>query len=163
MIMHYLRTGFATIKDGLQAVIFSVLSNTKWLEAFNASVASKVTNPIFGLLMIALLILQMINMGYSTNITLESILGLTGNFLSTTFSSVSIFGGFISFLLGTTFALGPMFFLGALAVGFFFQFLQLALNIRRAYESEPGSTQRMHYAQAAANQVWLPTPSALQE
>jgi uncharacterized membrane protein YidH (DUF202 family) len=141
------------IKEGFESVLFTLFANKPWFLKFDMHPAHFAFMPVIGLTFVINAIIDWYNFKKAANKNFEVTIVAIASTLSAIGAVTAISGTLTSQLLGTSFALGPWFFIGALSVGALTNILFLGLNAYRAYNSPENSKQRMHYLQAMASNV----------
>lgn len=143
------------VKETQDVGIFSSMINSVANTAFYGSLLFYIMFPFVGVLLGVLAIINGYQLSISTNKNFDQWSRFITSVLATVIGGVSLFGGAISAAMGITFLAGPVFFLSSIAIGFVHQLIMLGINCYRAYESEKNSNQRMHYIQAALNNLFI--------
>ena len=145
------RTGLLYCKEFLQMTLFSGISNSHWIMAFNASPLSLLVKGFLGISLVLLALLQALQFILAANKNLDGLLGALSSLTSSVLSNVSLYSGILGRIFGFTFAAGPWFFVAGISIGLLYQLTMTGLNLYRAFSADPGSAQRMHYVQASLN------------
>ncbi len=154
MFLNLLKKMIATTKDLHEMALFAVMSDEDIFFVFNGSPLYFVMLPMIGLLATTLALINGLELSKASNKNFDRWFGFIVSSLCATLSSISLFGAVIANYYELNFALGPWFFLASVGVAFTHQLTVLALNCYRAYESLDNSVQRIHYVQAALNNLF---------
>lgn len=154
MFLNLFKKSIATIKDFHDMALLAVMSDEDILFIFNGSPLYFAMLPMIGLLLTVMALVNGFELAKAGNKNVDRWLGFLVSALCATLASISLYGSAIATYYELSFALGPWFFLASVAVAFTHQLTVLGLNCYRAYEASSKSAQRMHYMQAAINNVY---------
>jgi hypothetical protein len=143
------------IKQIQDTALFATMIDSRLYRAFCASPLFYVMLPFIGILITINALINAYRLATAHNKNLDQWFGVLISFTCAVLASTSLFGTAASVLLGFSFAVGPWFFLSSLIVAMVHQITMLGINLRRVYESIPGSAQRMHYLQAIVNNLFI--------
>ncbi len=143
------------IKETQEIGLFGVMVDSRWFAAFSGSPFYYVMLPFIGILLTALTVINGYQLATAENQNFDKWSVFFVSVVGATLASVSLYGGVIATLLGSTFAAGPWFFLASVVLAGMHQAVMLGINLYRAYESLNGSSQGMHHLQAALNNAFL--------
>lgn len=153
MLLKVFKKGIATIKELHEAALFTVMSDADIFLVFKGSPLYFALLPMIGLLATALALSNGLELIKASNKNFDRWFAFLASTFSAVFASVYLYGSVIASYYELNFALGPWFFLASVGVAFTHQFAMLGVNCYRAYEAPSKSVQRMHYVQAALNNV----------
>lgn len=145
----------AYLKQAQDIALFATMADSRWYAAFSASPLFFVMLPFIGLLMTINALANSYHLVKAANKNIDTWLNFIASALCAGLASISLYGAAISVFVGASFAAGPWFFFSSLMVALTHQSLMLGINFYRAYESLPGSSQRMHHLQAALNNLFI--------
>lgn len=145
----------AYVKQVQDIALFATMADSRWYAAFGASPLFFVMLPFIGLLMTINALVNSYHLVQALNKNIDTWFSFIASALCAGLASISLYGGAISVFMGASFATGPWFFFSSLMVALTHQSLMLGINFYRAYESLPGSSQRMHHLQAALNNLFI--------
>ena len=142
------------IKEIQEVGLFAVMADSRLFMAFGGSPLYYVMLPFIGLLSSVLAVINGYQLAKASNKNFDKWFGFVVSAICAVLASVSLYGAALSTAYGLAFAAGPWFFLASVSLAFCHQLVMLGLNGYRAYESFKGSSQRMHYIQAALNNLF---------
>jgi hypothetical protein len=145
------------IKEIQEVALFTTMFNAQWYFAFVAFPLFYIMMPFIGFLLAINAFINAYFLIKANNQNLNQWFNFITSLICAVLSNVSFFGAAVSVLLGITFNIGPWFFFSSLMVASIHQITMLMINFRRVYESLAGSDQRMHYIQAALNNLLMLT------
>lgn len=125
------------------------MADPRLFAAFNGSPFFYVMLPFIGILLLVSAALSGYQLACAENKNFDKWFGFVVATVCSLLACVSMYGSVIATFLQSTFVAGPWFFLTSIVLAGVHQSIMLALNLYRAYESSPGSVQRMHYIQAS--------------
>jgi hypothetical protein len=143
------------IKETQDIGLFGVMADSRWFAAFSGSPFFFVMLPFIGILLTVLAAINGYQLAIAENKNFDKWFGFAISGVCAALASISLYGAVIATSLGVAFAAGPWFFLGSVVLAGIHQGVMLGLNLYRAYESLSGSSQRMHYIQAALNNSFI--------
>ncbi len=142
-------------KEVQDTVLFGLMSDERLFSALSASPLLYITMPFIGILMTITTIINGYRLAKASNKNFDQWFNFLTSLGCAILASISLYGGAIAGVYDFTFAVGPWFFFASTALAFLHQSVMLGLNAYRAYESLSGSAQRMHYVQAAVNNLFI--------
>jgi hypothetical protein len=154
MFLKLFKKSLASIKTLQKMALFAIMSDEDIFFIFNGSPIYFVMLPFIGLLATALALVNGFELSKANNKNFDRWLGFIVSAVCATLASISLYGSVIASYYELNFALGPWFFLASTGVAFTHQLTLFGINCYRAYESLSNSAQRMHYVQAALNNVF---------
>jgi len=143
------------IKEVQEIGLFAVMADSRLFIAFVSSPLYFIMLPVIGLLFTILAIINGYTLARAANKNFDAWFGFLVSALGALCASISLYGAVAAAAYGLVFTAGPFFFLAGGVLGALHQGVMLGLNAYRAYESEKGSVQRMHYVQALLNNVFV--------
>lgn len=135
--------------------MFGVMVDSRLFAAFSGSPLFYVMMPLIGVLLTILAVINGYLLATASNRNFDKWFGFIISAICAVTASISLYGAVIATALEVNFAAGPWFFLGGVSLALAQQTVMLGLNVFRAYESAQGSAQRMHYVQAALNNLFV--------
>lgn len=154
MFLNLFKKSVATIKDFHDLALFSIMSDEDLFFIFNGSPLYFAMLPMIGLLSTVMVLVNGFELSKANNKNFDRWFAFIVSALCATLASISLYGAVIASYYELSFAMGPWFFLASVSVAFAHQLTLLGLNCYRAYESLSNSAQRMHYLQAAFNNLY---------
>lgn len=155
MAIGMLQKAISYIKDLQDVGLFGVMADPRLFAAFGGSPFFYVMLPFIAILLTALAIINGYQLLLAENKNLDKWLGFIVSGVCAVCASVSLYGAVISTAMGITFAAGPWFFFSSVVLAAAHQGVMLGINAYRAYESLAGSSQRIHYIQAAISNAYF--------
>lgn len=143
------------IRETQEVALFSTMADTRWYSAFGGSPLFFIMLPFIGILLTINALLNVYKLTKAYNKNLDQWLNLIISVSCAVLASISLYGAVLSAFLGVSFAAGPWFFLSSLSLAFTHQTVMMGINFYRAYESWSDRSQRMHYVQAALNNLFV--------
>jgi hypothetical protein len=142
------------LREAQEVALFATMTNSRWFAAFGASPLFFIVLPFISLLLTINAMINGYHLAKASNKNLDHWFGFITSAVCAALASVSLYGAALSVLVGFSFAIGPWFFFSSLMVAFTHQMTMMGINFYRVYEMLSGSTQRMHYVQAALNNLF---------
>ncbi len=155
MLVRLIQKFASYTKEVQDTILFGLMSDARLFSALSASPILYVTMPFIGILMTITAIINGYRLAKASNKNFDQWFNFLTSLGCAILASISLYGGAIAGVYDFTFAAGPWLFFASSALAFFHQTVMLGLNAYRAYESPSGSAQRMHYVQAAVNNLFL--------
>lgn len=155
MAIGMLQKAVSYIKDLQDVGLFGVMADSRLFAAFGGSPFFYVMLPFIAILLTVLAIINGYQLLFAENKNLDKWLGFIVSGICAVCASVSLYGAVISTALGITFAAGPWFFFSSVVLAAVHQGFMLGINAYRAFESLAGTSQRVHYIQAAISNAYL--------
>lgn len=155
MSVGVLRKAVLYIKGTQDVSFFSILANSRLFSVFTGSPQYFVMLPMMGGLLTILALIDAYFLATASNKNFDKWLQLIVSAVCTVLSSISIYGSILSTVLGFTFAAGPWLFFSSVLVGCIHQTVMMGVNLQRTVESPNNSIQRMHFLQAALNNLFV--------
>lgn len=143
------------IKEIQEAGLFALMANSRIFIIFSFTPLYYVMLPFIGLLVTVLAVMNGYHLAQASNKNFDKWFGFISSTTCAVLASVSLYGAALSTVYGVAFLAGPWFFLSSVVLASCHQLVMLVLNGYRAYESSEGSSQRMHYIQAALNNLFI--------
>ncbi len=154
MFLKLFKKSVSYIKELHEMALFAIMSDEDIFFIFNGSPLYFAILPLLGLLSTVLALVNGFELSKANNKNFDRWSAFIVSALCATLASVSLYGSVIASYYELSFALGPWFFLASVGVAFAHQLTLFGLNCYRAYESLSNSAQRVHYVQAALNNVF---------
>jgi hypothetical protein len=155
MLLDLFRKVVVYTKEIQEITLFNIMADSESFVVFAGTPLYFILLPLIGLLVTIMALINGYHLSKADNKNFDKWSGFIVSALCAVLANISLYGSVIATALGVTFAAGSWFFLSSVAVAFTHQALMFGLNIYRAYESSRGSVQRMHYVQAALNNLFL--------
>ncbi|WP_207387367.1 hypothetical protein [Legionella rowbothamii] len=155
MLVNEFHKAITYIRETQEVALFSTMADTRWYSAFGGSPLFFIMLPFIGILLTINALLNAYKLTKANNKNLDQWLNLIISVSCAVLASISLYGAVLSAFLGFSFALGPWFFLSSLSLAFTHQTVMMGINFYRAYESWSDRSQRMHYVQAAINNLFV--------
>lgn len=143
------------VRETQEMALFATMADAGWSSAFRASPLYYVMLPFIGFLLTLNAIINGYKLAKASNRNFDLWFLFITSSVCAALASVSLYGAALSAFLGFSFAIGPWFFFSSLVGALSHQLVMLGLNLYRATESPQGSIQRMHYIQAAVNNIFV--------
>ncbi|MGC1183203.1 hypothetical protein [Legionella sp.] len=143
------------IRETQEVALFATMADSRLYSVFSVSPLFFIMLPFIAILLTINAIINSYYLSKANNKNLEQWSGLIVSVICAVLASVSLYGATISTFLGVNFTLGPWFFFSSLMTASIHQLMMFTINARSAYESLPGSAQRMHHFQAALNNLFI--------
>lgn len=143
------------IREVHEMALYAAMSDSGLYAAFGASPLMYIILPFLGLLLTFNALFNGYKLFKAQNKNIESWLAFLTSAVCAVLASISLYGAALSALVGFSFAAGPWFFFSSLMLASLQQIFMVGLNLLRAYECLPESAQRMHYVQAAMNNLFI--------
>lgn len=136
--------------------MFAVFAKDKWLKAFNSSWLRFLLLPAVAIGFFINAIIGIIRFSGASNKNLTKALGLSAQILGAIGASISIFGSMISdVVFHSAFAIGPYFFLGAVAIGLTFNVSQVFARIHDLRFTPAHSFEQVTYKRALVGHLFV--------
>ncbi|CEG56485.1 hypothetical protein [Legionella fallonii] len=142
-------------KEVQDTVLFGLMSDSQLFSALSASPILYTMLPFIGILMTITAIINGYHLAKASNKNFDQWFNFITSVGCAILASISLYGAALAAIYDFTFVAGPWFFFGSSALAFMHQSVMFGLNLYRAYESLSGSAQRMHYVQAALNNLFM--------
>ncbi|BCA95849.1 hypothetical protein TUM19329_22100 [Legionella antarctica] len=153
MSVRWIQKAVQYIKEIQDVGFFALMADSRIFMFFTGTPLYYVMLPFMGLLLTVTALINGYNLLKARNKNLDQWFGFIISAVCAVLASISLYGAAISTAYGLSFLAGPWFFFSSVLVAAFHQLAMLGLNGYRAYESPQGSAQRMHYIQAALNNL----------
>ncbi|CAM2993532.1 Uncharacterised protein [Legionella steigerwaltii] len=155
MFVTQLQKALAYIRETQDIALFTTMADAGLSAAFRASPLFYIMLPFIGFLLTVNALMNGYLLAKANNRNFDLWFLFITSTVCAVLASISLYGAAISAFLSFSFTAGPWFFFSSLAVALSHQLLMLGLNLLRAYESPQNSIQRMHYIQAALNNLFV--------
>lgn len=155
MFVTQLQKAITYIRETQEIALFITMADTRLSAMFRISPLFYITLPFIGFLLTVNAIINGYKLAKASNRNFDQWSLFLTSAVCAVLASISLYGAALSKLFSFSFAAGPWFFFSSLALSLGHQLVMLALNSYRAYESPQNSTQRMHYVQAAFNNLFV--------
>ena len=155
MSVRLLQKAILYIKEVQDIGLFALMSDARIFMFFTGTPLYYVMLPFIGLLLTGSAIINGYYLAKSGNKNLDQWFGFIVSVICAVLASISLYGAALATAYGFTFVAGPWLFFSSVAFAAAHQIVMLGINAYRAYESITGSAQRMHYIQAALNNLFL--------
>ncbi|MDR3502717.1 MAG: hypothetical protein P4L79_09060 [Legionella sp.] len=155
MLVNEFHKAITYIRETQEVALFSTMADTRWYSAFGGSPLFFIMLPFIGILLTINALMNAYKLTKANNKNLDQWFNLITSATCAALASISLYGAVLSAFLGVSFAAGPWFFLSSLSLAFTHQTIMMGINFYRAYESWSDRSQRMHYAQAALNNLFV--------
>lgn len=155
MSVSVIQKGLFYIKEVQEVVLFGVMVDARLYAMFASSALYYVMFPMLGFIFTAFAFINLYQLVQAKNRHAELYFNFIVSAIQAFCAGTSLYGGVIATLMGTTFALGPLFFQASILFGVAHQGLMLGLNLTRAYQAPKDSALRKHYLQAAMNNLFI--------
>lgn len=155
MSVSVVQKGLFYLKEVQEVVLFGVMVDARLFAMFASSALYYVMFPFLGFIFTAFAFINLYQLVQSKNRHFDLYFNFIVSAIQAFCAGTSLYGGVIAALLGTTFALGPIFFQASITFGVVHQGIMLGLNLVRAYQSPKDSALRKHYLQAAMNNLFI--------
>lgn len=155
MLVNEVQKALTYIRETQEIALFATMADARWYSAFGASPLFFVILPFIGILLTINALINAYKLVKASNKNLDQWSTLIISAICAVLGSVSLYGAALSAFIGFSFTAGPWFFLSSLIVAFTHQVIMMGINFYRAYESVTGSAQRMHFMQAALNNLFV--------
>ncbi len=154
MSVRWVQRAVQYIKEIQEVGFFALMSDSRIFMFFTGTPLYYVMLPFMSFLLTVSALINGYHLLKARNKNLDQWFGFITSAICAILASISFYGSAIATAYSLSFVAGPWFFLGSVLVAAFHQLTMLGLNGYRAYESPQGSAQRMHYIQAALNNLF---------
>ena len=154
MFLNLFKKGISAVKELHEMAFFAVMADEDIFFIFSGSPIYFVMLPLIGMLATVQALINGFELSKANNKNFDRWLGVVVSAVCATLTSISLYGLAIASYYELSFALGPWFFLASIGVALTQQLTLFSLNCYRAYEALSNSAQRMHYVQAALNNLF---------
>ncbi len=148
MTLQSIKAGLLNLKDGIQGLMYALLSYSR-LYAAMASPLAFFLRPLLSLTLISLALIQLWTFIHSPHHNIDGWMISVGSFTSALLNNVASFGGVIMRLQGSSFLLAPWLLVAGFGLSSLYRFVLMGLNFYRAFEVPAHSVQRQHFLQLA--------------
>lgn len=155
MLVNEFQKVITYIRETQEVALFSTMADARWYSAFGGSPLFFIMLPFIGILLTINALMNAYKLIQANNKNLDQWFNFITSATCAVLASISLYGAVLSAFMGISFAAGPWFFLSSLILGITHQTIMMSLNFYRAYEAWADRSQRMHYVQAALNNVFV--------
>lgn len=157
MFVTHFQKAITYIRETQEIALFATMADARLSAAFSASPLFYITLPFIGFLLTINALINGYQLAKASNRNFDQWFLFATSAVCAVLASISLYGAAISMAFSFSFAAGPWFFFSSLIVALSHQLTMFGLNSYRAFESPKGSIQRMHYIQAAFNNLFAMT------
>ncbi len=157
MFVTHFQKAITYIRETQEIALFATMADARLSAAFSASPLFYITLPFIGLLLTINALINGYQLAKASNRNFDQWFLFATSAVCAVLASISLYGAAISMAFSFGFAAGPWFFFSSLIVALSHQLTMFGLNLYRAFESPKESIQRMHYIQAAFNNLFAMT------
>ncbi|KTC89986.1 hypothetical protein OQJ18_06115 [Fluoribacter dumoffii] len=154
MFVNQLQKAITYLRETQEIALFLTMADVRLATAFRASPLFYITLPFIGFLLTINALINGYQLAQANNRNFDRWVLFITSVMCAVLASISLYGGALSAFFNFNFAAGPWFFFSSLIVALSHQLVMSGLNLLRAFESPKDSVQRMHYLQAAFNNLF---------